>query len=194
MRTKNNNPYKLVKNKKLDPIIEVYFQINHLKHLFRQGWLLRGIPENKCESVGDHCFAVSLFAVMIAEKYFPRFDAEKVMKMALIHDIGEIYAGDITPYDGVSVKEKHARERRSIEKLFLKFPERKEYFKLWKEYDSGKTQEAKFVKQIDKLEMALQASVYSLQYRKDLSEFVDSARENIKDKKILEILDELKKL
>lgn len=194
MKTKNTNPFEFLTGKNMDPIIEIYFQINHLKHLLRQGWLMRGIPEEKCESVGDHTFSTALFAMMIAKKYFSKLDMMKVIKMSLIHELGEIDGGDITPFDGISKKEKLAIEEKGIRKIFANFSEGKEYLDLWLEYSKDESPEAKFVKQIDKLEMAMQASVYSKQYGKNLSEFIESARERITDNKLIGFLDELKKI
>lgn len=194
MIIKNLNPYKFLEGKNSDPIIEIYFQINHLKHLLRQGWLARGVPEDKCESVGDHCFAVSFFAMMIAKKYFPKLDITKVIKMSLVHDLGEVDGGDITPYDGIDKKEKYIIEEKGITKMFANFPEGKEYLELWEEFEQNKSVEAKFVKQIDKLEMAMQAAVYAKQYGKNLDEFIESARVRITDKKLISFLDELKKI
>ncbi len=194
MITKNNNPFELVAGKNLDPIVEIYFQINHLKHLLRQGWLMRGIPEEKCESVGDHCFAVALFGMLIAKKYFPRLDMVKIIKMSLIHELGEIDSGDFTPFDKVSKKERHAKEKEGIKKIFSRFPEGKEYLELWEEFEENKSLEAKFMKQIDQLEKAFQASVYSKQYGKDLREFIDSARDRISDKRLLNLIEELRKI
>lgn len=194
MITKNNNPFELLAGKNLDPMIEIYFQINHLKHLLRQGWLKRGIAEDKCESVGDHSFAVALLAMLVAEKDFFGLDVNKVVKMALFHDIGEIYGGDITPVDGISSEDKYKLEKESLRKLFSGFPRSEEYLALWEEFEENKTEEAKFVKQIDKLEMAMQAAVYAKQYGKDLDEFVESARARIEDKKLLGLVGELKKI
>jgi len=194
MITKNTNPVKLLAGKKFDPIIEIYFQINHLKHLLRQGWLMRGIPESKCESVGDHSFATALFAMMIAKKYFPELNVMKVIKMSLVHELGEIDNGDLTPFDEASKEERYAKEKAGIEKIFYNFPEGKEYLDLWLEFEENRSAEAKFVKQIDQLEKAMQASVYSKQYGKNLDEFIDSARARITDKKLISFLDELKKV
>ncbi len=194
MIIKNTNPVEFLAGKKIDPIIEIYFQINHLKHLLRQGWLMRGITEDKCESVGDHTFATALFAMMIAKKYFPQLDEAKVIKMSLIHELGEIDGGDITPLDGINKEEKHDLEKKGVCKIFAGFPEGEEYLVLWLDYDKNGSPEAKFVKQIDKLEMAMQAAVYAKQYGKDLNEFIESARARITDKKLTELLDELKKI
>lgn len=194
MIVKNSNPVEFLAGKNLDPIIEIYFQINHLKHLLRQGWLMRGIPEDKCESVGDHSFAVALTGMLIAKKYFPKLDMAKIIKMSLVHELGEIEDGDVTPVDGVLKEERYAKEKAGIEKIFSRFPEGKEYLDLWEEFEENKSSEARFVKQIDQLEKAMQAAVYAKQYGKNLDEFIDSARVRITDKKLVSFLDELKKI
>lgn len=194
MIVKNSNPIEFLVGKNMDPIIEIYFQINHLKHLLRQGWLMRGISENKCESVGDHSFAVALLGMLIAKKYFPELDTAKIIKMSLVHELGEVDSGDLTPFDKASKKERYAKEKAGIEKIFSRFPEGKEYLDLWEEFEENNSVEAKFVKQIDKLEMAMQAAVYAKQYGKNLDEFIESARAKIKNKKIMDLLNNLKKI
>ena len=141
------------------PIIQVYFEFVHLKHLYRQGWLKRGIPSDRCESVAEHSFGVSIIAMIIADNIFPELDLIKVLQMALIHDFGEVYTGDIIPEDKVSFEKKHKLERESVERIFESLPNGEKYLHIWDEYENGKTPEAQFVRQIDKLEMALQASV-----------------------------------
>jgi len=194
MITKNSNPIEFLAGKKLDPIIEIYFQINHLKHLLRQGWLMRGIAEDKCESVGDHSFAAAFLGMLIAKKYFPELDTAKIIKMSLIHELGEVDSGDLTPFDKASKKERYIKEKTGIEKIFSRFPEGKEYLKLWEEFEENNSVEAKFAKQIDQLEKAMQATVYAKQYGKNLDEFIESARARIEDKKLLDLLDNLKKI
>jgi len=194
MIIKNNNPFELLSGKKSDPIIEIYFQVNHLKHLLRQGWLRRGIPEDKCESVADHSFAVALLGMLAVKKYFPELDMTKVIKMSLIHELGEVDGGDITPFDGIDKKEKHVREEEGIRKMFSNFPEGKEYLELWLEFEENRSPEAKFVKQIDKLEMAMQAAVYAKQYGKNLDEFTESAKAKMENEKLIDLLDKLKKI
>lgn len=194
MITKNTNPIEFLAGKNIDPVIKIYFQINHLKHLLRQGWLMRGIAEDKCESVGDHTFAVALFGMMIAKKYFPKLDMTKVIKMSLVHELGEIDSGDLTPFDKITKEERYINEKASIEKMFANFSEDQEYLKLWEEFEENKSQEAKFVKQIDQLEKAMQAAVYAKQYGKNLDEFSASARARITDKKLIGFLEDLKKI
>jgi putative hydrolase of HD superfamily len=157
MTAKNQNPVSHLGGKNAHPLIELFFEINHLKQVFRKGWL-RKIPPENCESVAEHTFGTALLAWILADKFFPRLDQEKVLKLALIHDLGEIYAGDITPYDEVAPEEKNKRESEAVRKIFSSLPNGDQYITLWEEYENGSSPEATFVKQIDRLEMALQAA------------------------------------
>ena len=157
------------------PLITAYFEFSHLKQLYRQGWLRKNIPEARCESVAEHTFGVAVLTMMLAEAYFPELDVLKTLRMSLIHDFGEIYAGDFTPQDGLSPGEKHKLERESIIQIFGRFPFGENYLHLWEEFERGASPEAQFVRQIDKLEMALQASVYEHQHLAELPEFFQSA-------------------
>ncbi len=178
-----------------NPIVRFYFEVYALKSLYRQGWLRQGVPREKAESVADHSFGTALLGFLIAEQYFPELDSSKVMRMGLMHELGEIYVGDITPHDHVLLEEKHKLEKDGVVRVLSWLPRGKEYVKLWEEYEARETPEAKFVKQIDKLETALQAEVYRYLGYEGLEEFFgDSTRKQITDPKLIEILDELEKL
>ena len=192
MEVKNENPVKHLTGKKVHKLVEAYFELNHLKQLYRQGWLTHSdMAKEKCESVADHSFATALTAYFIADEFFPELNVDKVLKLALIHDLGEVYAGDITPYMGVSKQEKTAKERNAVREIFSKLSKGKEYLELWEEHEANSTPEAKFVKQVDGLEMALQASVYHHQGIKVRETFYEKAREKVSDPKLVKILDEL---
>ena len=93
---KNQNPYNKYKTSINNDILKLYYQFTHLKNIYRQGWLtsLLGMQyENKIESVADHSWAVTILAMSIIEKYQLELDISKCMKLALIHEVGEIYAG-----------------------------------------------------------------------------------------------------
>ncbi|OGK11322.1 hypothetical protein A2768_01345 [Candidatus Roizmanbacteria bacterium RIFCSPHIGHO2_01_FULL_37_16] len=194
MRTKNRNPALLLEGKKVDPIIEFYFELNHLKQLFRQGWLLKGIPVDKCESVADHLFGTSILTLIIADNHFETLNTVKLLKMVLIHELGEIYLGDITPHDHISKEMKHEWELKAVIEIFSKIPKGKEYIALWKEYEDGTTPESKLVRQIDYMEMAFQATIYEHQYNKDLQEFFNFNNRKLKNKTLLNFYKEVKKL
>jgi len=177
--------------KEVSPWLRLYFEFNHLKGLYRQGWLEHGIPKSHCESVAEHTLGVAVLAMMLAEAYFPHLDLLKVLRMALLHDFGEIYTGDLTPADGVSVPEKRGRERQSVSEVFKNLPHGKRYLVLWEEFEAGSSPEARFVKQVDRLEMAFQASVYAHQGYSGLEQFFASAQAALRAPQLLALWQEI---
>lgn len=191
MHKKNYMPSESLKGIAAHPIIQFYFEFSHLKQLYRQGWLLRNIPKEQCESVADHSFGVAVLAYVIAEEYLPKLDASKVIRMALVHDLCEVHAGDTTPHDNISDKEKYKNESEAVKRLFSMLPKGQRYAQLWEEYESQKTPEARLVKEIDRLEMALQAAVYEKQGGYNLEEFFPYVQKRISRPEVKEILEDI---
>ena len=128
--------------------------IGKIKDLKRSGWIMRNVTLP--ESDADHSYGVTLLAAVMAPN---NLDKQKCLKMALIHDLPEIYTGDFTPYDNISQKDKHKLEREGALRLAneQQWPEIKD---LIDEYNQCKTPEAKFVNMIDKLETVITAKYY----------------------------------
>ena len=193
METKRAHAIQHLKNKDTLPIIQVFYEFNHLKCLYRQGWLRHGITKEHCETVAEHSLGVTLLALFLADAYFPQMDRLKVVLMGLLHDFGEIYAGDIVP-GKMSLADKHELERKSVERVFSRLPRGKEYLAIWQEFEDGQTAEAKYVKEIDRLEMGLQASVYESEKMADLTVFFESTDKALSTPELRKILDALLKL
>src|SRR5215210_3864360 len=77
-------------------------RVGRLKTLRRTGWLHCGVPDAETESVADHAFRTTLLAWLAAGQV-PGLDREKVLKLALVHDLAEALAGDPTPYDPADI-------------------------------------------------------------------------------------------
>lgn len=192
---KNGNPFELINGKGLNLIIEVYFQIMHLKQLYRRGWLRKErVSKMHCESVADHCFGMFILAWLIMDRFSLNLDTIKVFKMIIGHEFGEVYGGDMTPVDGISEEEKYRIEHDSVLKIFKDFPGGNSYIEIWEEYAAKATREATFVAQIDKLEMAFQGSIYMMQHQKDFEAFIASAEKSIHDVGLLELFKEIQTL
>jgi len=191
MLTKAENPSLLLKDKDVSPVLRLYFDLAHLKQVYRKGWLERGIPASRCESVAEHTYAAAMLALLLID-WFPELDRLRVLELALLHDFGEVGAGDITPADGISRQEKLQREHDSFSRVLNAWPDRDRCLALFEEYERGESKEAKFVRQVEKLEMALQAGVYQSQELGRLEEFLDSADEAVEDPLLRQILDELR--
>lgn len=191
MELKAENPITLFSGMDVHPIIEAYFEFNHLKQLYRQGWLKKGLPSERCESVADHTYGTAVLAYFLGQAYFPDLDLSRVIRLALLHDFGEVYAGDLTPEDRVPTNDKEERERQAILQIFTKLPNAEEYLDLWEDYERQSSGEARFVRQIDRLEMALQASIYERQGFTNLDDFFISAKRAILDPQLVALIEEL---
>ncbi|MDY6916017.1 MAG: HD domain-containing protein [Candidatus Cloacimonadota bacterium] len=165
--------------------LEAFYKFAQLKFVFRQGWLNSGLEKNKCESVADHCFGTAILAMLFCPSYLNR---EKVIEMALLHEACEVYTGDITPSDGITEKMKFEKELEAVNKFFSNLPNSSYWLNLWLEFENGKTAEGRFVKQLDKLEMALQAHIYEKNTDMNLNSFYKSAARKIYDDRLLQIL------
>lgn len=194
MQIKAPIPISIVNHVQTSPVLEAYLEFNHLKQLYRQGWLRRGIPTERCESVAEHTFCMALLGLFLCDSHFPELDEAKVLRMILLHEFGEIYAGDIIPADNMSEAQKHVLELASARQVLERLPGAETYLSLWLEFETGETLEARFVRQLDRLEMAFQASVYELQGLGNMGEFFTSAAQVINDPMMLSMLHELEDL
>ena len=142
-----------------------------LKHLPRAGWGRAGIEG--AESVAAHAWGVGWLVILLADG---GIDRAKALELALVHDLPEIRTGDITPHDGISRGRKMEMERTAAEQLFADQPR---LLALWEEYAAGSSPEARFVKDCDKLDMAIQAVRYADETGADTQEFIESAKRAI---------------
>lgn len=145
-----------------------------LKQVLRQGWTRHPIPRSAVESVADHSYGVALLCLLMCP---PELDRNRVLELAVVHDLAEVETGDLTPHDGVPPTEKAALERRAFATLLEGLPNSAYFVEIFEEYQQAASAEARWVKSIDKLEMTLQSMSYEAEYQVDLQEFRDSSRE-----------------
>lgn len=174
---KSFNPNLLFEKISKSPdVLRLIFEVLHLKNIYRKWWILtwRDIQLGKCESVADHCFGVAVVSLFVANEYFPDLDIKKIVFMSLLHELGEIYAWDITPSDNITHIDKHQREKDWVERVLKWFSKYQEYYDLWLEYETQQTPESQFVKKMDKFEMMIQSAIYAWTYWKpQLIEFIE---------------------
>lgn len=137
-----------------------------LKQLLRTGWVRSGVEDP--ESVASHSWGMAILAMKLCPD---NLNKTRVIEMCIVHDLPEIIVGDLTPYDDQT--NKHNDEIKAMKKL-APF-----WLDLLLEYEEQKTEESKFVKYLDKLDMAYMARLYEEQQGLDLEEFVTSARKVI---------------
>ena len=152
-------------------LLEIILECNELKAIPRMGWRVRGVRNG--ESVAEHSYAVALIAMLVADRLDVDIDREKLLKIALLHDLPEHMLGDIhapaTQLLGEDVKE--AAELRIIERLFTNLDDGDRYVKLWKEFAERSSVEGKLIRAIDKLEMFTQAYQYECAGNRMLDDF-----------------------
>ena len=190
METKGPVPRSLFPAGAIRPMLDAYVQINQLKQLFRQGWLQHGVPRDRCETVAEHTAGVAWLILLLAPE-MADLDADRALRMALIHDLGETHAGDITPSDGVSATDKYARERQALRNVVAGLPRGADWLALWEDYESGASPEARFVRQVDRLEMGLQAMIYRAEGLVDPTDFIASARSAVSSPALRSLLEAL---
>jgi len=174
-----------------DPVLASYYRLMRLKRLYRQGWLKRGLPAELCESVAEHTFGTAILALLVlGPDNRDGADGSRAALMALVHELGESYAGDITPVDGVSKAEKRELERASILRALDGHPDAAWFLGLWEEFEEGASPEARFVRELDRLEMGLQAALQAAEGHAGMEEFFASARRSVKGERLRGLLEE----
>lgn len=131
--------------------MQFLIEIDKLKNIFRQS-LISDMSRN--ENDAEHSWDMAIMCATLEEYAEPNTDMLKVIKMALIHDIIEIYAGDTFLYDEEHNKTKEKREQEACEKIYSLLPnDQKEYFKsLWYEFEKKETKEAIFCSILDRIQ------------------------------------------
>ena len=111
--------------------------------------------EGRHESVAEHSWRISLMAYWISDE-FPEADMNKVLRMCLIHDLGEAFTGDIPTFLKTSSDEKREDELLAEWVSTLPQPFRQEMAALYREMNERKTLEARIFKAMDSLEALIQ--------------------------------------
>lgn len=124
-----------------------------LKSTHRSAWTSAGQPE----SVAEHTWRLCLMALVLKEG-FPGVDFARLVKMCIIHDLGEAIGGDIPAIHQVPGQSKADQERADLLELLQPLPARlrEEITGLWDEYEAAASPEAKLAKALDKLETIMQ--------------------------------------
>jgi putative hydrolase of HD superfamily len=140
-------------------LTELMRRLGELKGTLRRGWILRGIPEGRAEDVAQHSFEVCSLSLLLSlelEGRGRRLDRGRVLAMAAVHDWPEALVGDRLP----SSPGKREAEERALEEMVGDRPWGREVRDLWREYEEGRTPEARLVHLCDSLSVLLQCLRY----------------------------------
>ena len=135
-------------------LIDTLILTEKLKDTMRHCYTTNG----RRESVAEHCWMASLMAYFMKDE-FPEVDMDKVIRMILIHDLGECFTGDIPVFNKTAKDEEKEKEAlyQWVRTLPGKFAE--EMIELYEEMEKRETIEAKIFKAIDGMEAVLQHNI-----------------------------------
>lgn len=137
----------------ISKVINFIKEIEGLKSVTRTAWTKNG----RRESTAEHSWRLAML-LMLLEEDFSDVDINKAIKMSLVHDLGELYDGDISAVIQENNNVKADMEEKAMNRMLTTLPEsrRSAVYDLWKEYNGCSTKEAKLVKAMDKLETIVQ--------------------------------------
>lgn len=166
-------------------IVEYANLVGKLKTTPRTGWVRRGVPNY--ESVADHSWRMAALCFLLPRD---EYDVSKCLSMAVVHDMAEAIVGDIAPDDNVSKKEKQERELAAMKHIVSilqgteeSVPSKSDsnvqqstyLMDLFHEYEERTSKESVAVKDLDQLDMVLQADEYETEHDGlDLGDFFQS--------------------
>lgn len=169
-------------------MIQTLIEALGLKALPRAGWLRIGIREP--ESVAAHSWGVAWLTLVLLPE---GLDLRRALIYAVLHDLPEVRVGDLTPHDRVPPGDKAAAEHRAMAALTIALPRGDALLSAWEAYEAQRDPESRFVRQLDRLDMALQAVAYRRHGPGSLEEFLDSAAMVISDPQLVELLEGLRR-
>ncbi len=142
-----------MKNSELLGTLQFLRDAERLKDLTRTAFTTEGRPE----SVAAHTWRLCLMSVVLEEQ-FPEVDFARLVKMCIIHDLGEAIGGDIPAIEQKPGEDKSEKEREDLLQLLQPLPPHTQVqiTELWDEYEAASTPEARIAKALDKLETILQ--------------------------------------
>lgn len=157
-----------------DKLIDLFLETATLKRLPRTGWVMRGVPY--VESVADHSFGVAFVALALADALDEDLDLEKVLVMAVLHDLAEVRLTDL-PVSAVRLipgEVKSEAEAKAIAGLLAPLPGGERLKALWQAFEDRTSLEGCLVRDADKLEMMVQCLRYEMAGSRGLEEFWQS--------------------
>ena len=135
---------------RLEQQMQFLIEIDKVKSVFRQNLLADG---SRRENDAEHSWHMAMMVIILSE-YFEGLDVLKTLKIVLIHDIVEIYAGDTFAYDEKAHLDKEYREKMSAEKIFALLPleQEAEYTGLWQEFERMDSNESLCAAIVDRIQ------------------------------------------
>ncbi|MBC2885709.1 HD domain-containing protein [Ochrobactrum sp. CM-21-5] len=141
---------------RLDGIIQFIQSAERLKSTLRSGHTSQGRPESTAEHSWRLCLLVTLF-----DRELGNCDRLRLIKMCIVHDLGEAISGDVPAIHQTADDGRAEREKADLVTLCAPLPGdlQAEILDLWTDYNTGTSPEAVFAKGFDKLETIMQHNI-----------------------------------
>lgn len=141
---------------KIESILEFLQSAEQLKDTLRNSITSKGRQESTAEHTWRLCLMVMLFQSELGDT-----NVLHLLKLCIIHDLGEAISGDIPAIEQQDDIDKSVLERKDIRTLTSSLPnlQKTEILALWEEYEKGETREARLAKGFDKLETIMQHNI-----------------------------------
>lgn len=133
----------------MQQIVDFILELDKLKGVTRK---VRPLGLDRYENSAEHSWQLALLAISLARFAEGPLDLNRVIRMLLVHDVGEIDAGDVMFFAHVNREERRAAERAAVMRIFSILPEEdsSDLLQLWEEFDLGKSAEARFAHAVDR--------------------------------------------
>ena len=141
-------------NIRLDQQLKFSAEIDRMTQVYRRTLLISGVRQ---ENDAEHSWHVAVMALLFKEYCIEEPNIERAIKMLVVHDLIEIYAGDTFAYDVKGNRDKAEREALAADKLYSQLLEEQgaELRALWEEFDAMETVDAKYAACMDRLQPLL---------------------------------------
>lgn len=143
------------KKDELESCFEFIIELEKLKAVQRR---TKPIGLDRYENSAEHSWQVSLLALVLAKFANEEIDVERVIKMLLVHEFGEIDADDTFFFDSAGREDAKAKETEGVKRILALLPSAtaNDFWELWNEYENGDSPEAKYARAIDRVMPMLQ--------------------------------------
>jgi 5'-deoxynucleotidase YfbR-like HD superfamily hydrolase len=139
----------------LEKCFEFIIEVEKLKAITRR---TKPLGLERYENSAEHSWQIALLALVLSNYADESVNVERVIKMLLVHDIGEIDADDVFFFDETGRADAKEKELLAMKRIFGILPEEKgrELFELWNEFENGDSAEAKYARAVDRVMPVLQ--------------------------------------
>src|ERR1700692_223928 len=133
----------------MQEIIHFILEVDKLKNVSRK---VRPVGLDRYENSAEHSWQLGLFATSLALYAEPNTDINHVIRMLLVHDIGEIDTGDTFVFVQGGWDERKAAELIAVKRIFGLLPQNQAaaFLELWEEFELSQTPEARFANSVDR--------------------------------------------